>query len=155
MDDFKYDINSNEIDINLSIDFFDSATYYKYDIRGNLIYKGTYVYQPYFEENTLNDRYVKEYKYDENDLLIYKSEFEQMTERDLFEEYHFNPNDNQVEKEDKVFDKKGNIVYHKNSYSETLYEYEYYDGYKSQHLTMYKNNGGNIFGTKQINNNRL
>lgn len=155
MDAFKYDINSKKIDIELNIDFLDSVTYYRYDSRGNLIYEGTYIYQPYFEENTLNDRYVNTYKYDENNQLIYKSEFEQMTERDLHEEYHYNPNDNQVEKEDKLYDKKGNVVFEKTSYSETLYEYEYYDGYKSQHLTTYKSNGGNSAKPKEKDKKNL
>ncbi|QXP78730.1 MULTISPECIES: hypothetical protein [Winogradskyella] len=134
IDAFKTDINSKEVENHLSIDFFDSATFYKYDTNENLVRKSTYVYQPYFKEGTLNDKYVNGYKYDENNQLIYKSEFEQMTERDLFEEYHYSPNDLQTEKEDKAFDKKGNITYCKNSYSETSYEYKYY-GYKSLHLT--------------------
>jgi hypothetical protein len=155
MDAFKYDINSKKVDIELNIDFLDSVTYYKYDTRGNLISESTYIYQPYFEENTLNDRYVNTYKYDENNQLIYKSEFEQMTERDLFEEYHYNPNDNQVEKEDKLYDKKRNVIFEKTSYSETLYEYEYYDGYKSQHLTTYKSNGGDSYKSKVNDKNNL
>jgi YD repeat-containing protein len=152
----QFDIDGNELDFPLNICYFDCIITYKYDDNDNLISVIERSYRPDFSETYFTEKIVEAYHYDINNKLVKKCVTDVKTDWDDYWEEDHTDIDNESP-EEKKYDKKGNIIY-LNDLSleqETYYQYEYYDGYKSDGLPRRKHYDNFFSQTKQSNNNKI